>query len=169
MKHRAAQILVLVLAGTLTLFGAAWAVPDPVVLGTAVQTITMSRGSGFAGASAMSIAYHPIYKQYYGANGGNASFSGFVWNESGTLLQTQTPVGVDCRGINYNPATGTIEVVSYGAKTATAGSEYGLHVLGLTVAGLQTGTATMSLQPVASGRPSATIRPLPRRLTFRPP
>jgi hypothetical protein len=148
MKHNAAQILALVLAGTLTPFGAARAVPDPVVLGTAVQTITMSRGSAFAGVSAMSIAYHPIYKQYYGANGGNSSNSGFVWNESGTRLQTQTPVGLDCRGINYNPATGNIEVVTFGAKTATAGSMYGLYVLDLTVAGLQTGTATQSLQQV---------------------
>lgn len=119
------------------------AATDPTVLPAAVPTITMNRGSGYFGDTPMGMGYHPGFNQYYGAIGGNPGFSGFVWSAAGNLLQTLTPINVDVRGVNYNPNTNSIEVVTYGANFG--GGPYGLFAMGLGPSGLYTGSNSQVL------------------------
>ena len=123
----------LVAGGLLVGSAAAYAVA---VLPNAVPTINLS-GSG-NGSTPMSIAYHPSFNQYYGALGGSASFSGFVWDAAGNLLGSQTPINIDSRSLNYNPNTGLIENVTFAAVGGGAG--FGLFSMGLDGSGLFTGS-----------------------------
>lgn len=116
---------------------AARADQDPIVLPTAVPTIKLELGAA-AGGATMAVAFYPGNGgRYYATLGGLPSQPAFVFNATGTLIQTQSPINVDCRGISYNWNTNALEVVAYNAK---AGG--GLFQMGLTSGGNFTGTNT---------------------------
>ena len=138
---------------------------DPVVLPTATPTITLNIGSGYAGSTPMAIGYHPSFDRYYGAMGGNPDYSGFVWDASGGLIQTHTPINVDVRSVYFNPNTSAIETVSYGA---VYGYE-GLYLMGL-AGGFYTGSnlqALASLPGLASDQSMPAYDPGRNRLYSR--
>lgn len=116
---------------------------QPTVLPNGQATINLSRGTGFVGTNTMALTHHPGFNQYYGGNGGSGTFSGFVWDASGTLIQTLTPINVDIRGVNYNANTNTIQVVTFNA--IAGGAPSALMDMGLTGAGLYTGSNTSVL------------------------
>ncbi|MBT3200601.1 MAG: PEP-CTERM sorting domain-containing protein [Phycisphaerales bacterium] len=89
------------------------------------------------------IAHHPGFDQYYASQTGYPTAKAYVWDASGTLLQTHYPLNIDGRSWNYNPGTGNIEMVAY--------SPYGLYTMGLDAAGLLTGADTNTNPAVGSG------------------
>jgi hypothetical protein len=105
-----------------------------------VATPTIDLTGTIDGSVAMGLAYDPVTNQYYGAEGGSTSTPGQVWNSSGNLLQTLSPINVDTRGIWYNPNTGTVQVETYASNSGSSGQ--GLFNMGLNGAGLFTGTNT---------------------------
>ena len=90
-----------------------------------------------------SIAYHPTFDQYYAADIGNGSFPGFVFDNSGTLIQTQDPINVDVRALYYNSNTGFVESVSYNA--ISAGPQRGVIHMETDPAGLYNGSTSILL------------------------
>jgi len=137
MSNRLFRIIAPVLAGFSTLTVAS---AGPVILPVATSTINLNRGAGFAGSTAMNIAFHPGFNQYYGGHGGNINFSMFVWDSAGNLLQTFTPSGVDTRALNYNGNTGALEDVTFNA--IAGGNPSGLVQMGLDGSGLFNGSNT---------------------------
>ncbi len=114
-----------------------------VILPNALPTISLSGASESNNTdNTSSIAYNPVFQQYYGAHIGNPSFNGFVWNSAGTLLQTR-PLGTDARAFNYNPNTNSVEIVTYAAQYSG-----GLYSTGLDGSGLLTGTNSFVLGPL---------------------
>ncbi len=104
----------------------------------AARTILLS---GTTGAQS-SVAYHAGFDQYYSAGIGTTSQPGYVSDSSGNLLQTQTPLNIDVRSINFNPNTGLMEVVTFNA--VSGGVDRGLIEAQLDGSGLYTGgTATL--------------------------
>jgi hypothetical protein len=92
------------------------------------------------------IAYHPGFNQYYGADSGDPARRGYVWDASGNVVQNfPPPIGVDFRGVNYNPNTGNIEVVTFNAVTGDGGNVQGLMTMGLDGSGFYTGVNTNTL------------------------
>ncbi len=115
----------------------------PVVLANGVSTITLSLADATSGTTPMSIGYDPGFDQYYGGRGGNSSFSGIVWSGAGVSLGAQTPINVDIRGVNFNPNTGAIEIVTFNA--VSGGSPSALMTMGRNGAGLFTGVNVAAL------------------------
>jgi hypothetical protein len=113
---------------------------DPVILTNAIPTLTLS---GPGNSTPMNITYDPVLQQYYGADGGGNSSSGFVWSSNGTLLQNTT-FNLDSRAINYNPNTGNIEDVTF-AAAGNFSSSYGVFAVGRDGSGLYTGSNTQLL------------------------
>ncbi|MCB1746724.1 MAG: PEP-CTERM sorting domain-containing protein [Gammaproteobacteria bacterium] len=130
----------LLIALGLALTSAANAVP---ILANGQATINLVEGGNINGSTPMGVAYHSGFNQYYASRGGSSSYSGYVWNASGTLLQNQTPLGVDARGWNYNPNTNQMELVSYNATGG--GASFGLFNMHLDGSGLLTGANTQIL------------------------
>lgn len=95
-----------------------------------------------------SIAYHPLFDQYYGGDAGSTAGPGLVWSGTGTLLQSTAVSGVDFRAINYNPNTNSIEVVSFAALSTNVDADRGLFTMGLDGAGLYNGVNVESLVEV---------------------
>jgi hypothetical protein len=91
----------------------------------------------------MAIGYNPTFSQYYGGTGGNASFTGMVWDATGARVNTTTPINVDARSYYYNGNTGDIELVTFNAVAGGAG--LGLYQMGLDGSGFFTGTNTQLL------------------------
>ncbi len=109
--------------------------------GNANPTIFLPADGGIA---AMTVAYHPGFKQYYGSGGGNPSNPGYVWDASGNLLQGGgygNPVGIDVRSWNWNPNTGKLEILPYGVNFGA----YALSNPNLDGSGLLTGSNTSIL------------------------
>lgn len=69
------------------------------------------------------IAYDPVAGLYYGGTAGSSSLTGRTWDSTG-VLQSATTLGIDIRGVWYNPNTGTVETNTYNASSAFP--EYGL-------------------------------------------
>lgn len=65
--------------------------------------------SGSAGISQASLVWHPVYKRYYSARQGNASFPLHTWLAAGGISVFNSTAGVDTRGMWYNPTTAQIE------------------------------------------------------------
>lgn len=94
------------------------------------------------GSAESSVAYHPGFDQYYTSGIGDTSRPGFVYDSTGTLIHTEDPLNIDVRAINFNPNTGLLEVVTFGA--VTGGVDRGLIEAQLDGSGLYTGgTATL--------------------------
>jgi hypothetical protein len=104
-------------------------------LATGNPTLVLTSGS--SGTYKSGIAYVECFQQYYGCDTGSTSRPYEVYDATGALLQTSTAVGIDTRGIWYNPNTGNLEVATYGAVSGGAGR--GLLAVGLDGAGLYTG------------------------------
>ena len=121
--------------------------------GTATVTLSMN---GTTGGSPMNIAWDPTFQQYYGGMGGNANYTGVVWNSSGSAIQLLTPLNTDLRSFYYNSHTGNIEDVTFSASTAS--DNYGYFTAGLDGSGLLTGIYT-SKGVVLSGLPSSQTVP----------
>jgi hypothetical protein len=119
------------------------ALAQPTILANGIPTITLSRGTGFVGSTPMSIAYNPVFNQYYGGIGGNPGDSGFVWSATGALLQSLAPINVDARAYNYNPNTNAVKCITFNA--VAGGSPAGLVTMGLNGSGLFTGSNTNTL------------------------
>jgi hypothetical protein len=136
---------------------------SPAALGqflpSGISTITLSM-SGTSGSSAMNIAWNPNFQQYYGGMGGAPTYTGVVWNSSGTVLQLLTPVNTDIRSFYYNSNTGNIEDVTYSANnpSSSPSANYGYYSVGLNGSGLLTGVYT-SKGVVLSGLPSVQTVP----------
>ena len=94
--------------------------------------------TGVAGTP-MNIAWIPAFQQYYGGGGGNPSDTGRVWASNGTVVQSLAPINSDLRSFYFNPNTGNLEETTYSAN-APFSSSYGMLIVGLTPAGLLTGT-----------------------------
>ncbi|MEQ8802351.1 MAG: hypothetical protein RLP45_09950 [Haliea sp.] len=93
-------------------------------------------------AAESSVAYHPGFSQYDTSGIGTTSRPGFVYDNAGTLIHTEDPLNIDVRAINFNPNTGLLEVVTFGAVTGGVGR--GLIEAQLDGSGLYTGgTATL--------------------------
>lgn len=120
------------------------------VLPNGERTIFLERGPG-AGSTPMNIAHHPGFDQYYGSNGGNPSFSAWVWDSDGTRIQDLAALGIDARSWAYHPGADRLQVVSFDARNG--GSGRGLIEAQTDGAGLLTGgTATiLSSMPGMAG------------------
>lgn len=114
------------------------------VLPNGVPTIYLERGAG--SQTPMNIAYHPGFDYYYGSNGGNPGYPGWVWNSSGTRIQDLAAVNIDVRSWYYNPNTGQLEVLSYNAMGG--GAQRGLIAPGVDGSGLLTGGTTTLMASV---------------------
>lgn len=106
--------------------------------GNANPTIFLKADGGIA---AMTVAYHPGYKQYYGSGGGWPGNPGYVWDAGGNQLQGGMGVGVDVRAWNWNSNTGQLEILPYGVQ----GGVYPLTTPDLDGSGLLTGSNTTLL------------------------
>jgi len=109
--------------------------------GNGIPTVFLPADQGIA---AMTVAYHPGFKQYYGSGGGSPSNPGYVWSSSGTLLQGGgygNPVGIDVRAWNWNPNTNQLEILPYGVQ----GGVYALSTPNLDGSGFLTGSNTSLL------------------------
>lgn len=122
-------------------------------LTTGIETITLSL-SGVNGSTPMNIAWHPGFQQYYGGRGGSSSYSGRVWNSSGSIVQTLTPINTDLRSFFYNSNTGNLENVTYAAYYSSSG----YRTVGLDANGLFTGSYT-NFSVTLSGLPSDQAAP----------
>lgn len=135
------KVLLIALVGAL----ATAAYADP-----AVRTIFLPRGAG-AGATPMSVAYHPGFDRYYASNGGNPGYAAFVWDGAGNPIQTQEPINVDVRAWNYNANTAQLEIVAFNA--VGGGTIGGLVAPGVDGSGNLTGgtTALLGAMPGLNG------------------
>lgn len=122
-------------------------------LTTGIESITLSL-SGVEGSTPMNIAWHPGFQQYYGGRGGSSSYSGRVWNSSGAIAQTLTPINTDLRSFFYNSNTGNLENVTYAAYYSASG----YRTVGLDANGLFTGSYT-NFSVTLSGLPSDQVAP----------
>ncbi len=113
-----------------------------VIKSNADETIQLS-ASGITPNTA-SIAYDPTKGLYYGSKAGASRYTAAVWNTSGTLQQTLSPMNADARGWNYNSNTGNVELVTYTSDLLTVGRDG---------SGLLTGSYTTQLSNM-SGSPS---------------
>jgi hypothetical protein len=112
---------------------------QPTILPNGVPTINLGIG-GAAVDQPMTVAFDPVFNQYYGGIGGFTTRPAYVWNAAGVLLQTQQPANVDVRAYNYNPNTNALECITFNA--INGGSPAGLVVMGLNGSGLLTGSNT---------------------------
>lgn len=122
-------------------------------LTTGIESITLSL-SGVEGYTPMNIAWHPGFQQYYGGRGGSSSYGGRVWNSSGAIVQTLTPINTDLRSFFYNSNTGNLENVTYAAYYSSSG----YRTVGLDANGLFTGSYT-NFSVTLSGLPSDQAAP----------
>ncbi len=109
-----------------------------------------------AGCYQMGLGYDPALKQYYGGGGGNPSCNGTVWNEDGAVIQNISPIGVDLRSVYFNPNTGNIETLTYGAKS-NYNSLDGLVTLGRDTSGLYTGNNSVVLPSFTGQRDDSSV------------
>ncbi|MAU40821.1 MAG: hypothetical protein CMF31_04285 [Kordiimonas sp.] len=131
-------------AAALTLsFGVADTAEAISIKPTATATIQLL-GSGQVSNSA-SVGYDPVAGLYYASRAGSSSYTANVWDNSGTLQQSLSPMNADARGWNYNANTGQMELVTFTSDLLTVGR---------TAAGLLTGTYTTQLNNMA-GSPSS--------------
>ena len=119
-----------------------------------LPTITLPRGPTGGGLNPMAIAYHPGVGKYYGGTGGNTGYPGYVWGPTGALQQSYAPIGVDIRGVNYNPYrpfSNRVEVVTYNA--VGGGTPAAVVAMGLTNGGFYGGinTNVLSIMSGAAG------------------
>ncbi|WP_431474003.1 PEP-CTERM sorting domain-containing protein [Marinobacter sp. KM021] len=92
-----------------------------------------------------SIAYDPTLGLYYGSRAGSSSYSAAVWDDTGALQQTLSPLNADARGWNYNSNSGQLELVTFTSDLLTVGRD---------ASGFLTGTYTTQLNDM-SGSPNA--------------
>jgi len=86
------------------------------------------------------VAYHPGFDRYYGADSGSPDRRGWVWDATGTVVQNfPPPLGVDVRGLYYDPTRDAIEAVTFNAVNGDGGIQQGLFGLGLDGGGLYNG------------------------------
>ena len=138
---RSVLITSIMLIGML-LIGATVANAQP--LPAAQRTVLLPRI--IAGNTPMNVAFHPGFQQYYASDGGNSSYTAWVYDLGGAVVQTQQPVNIDVRAWNYNPATDLMEVVSFNALGGGAGRgliDAELDGSGLLTGGTSTLLATM--------------------------
>lgn len=73
--------------------------------------------------NAASIAYDPSFGLYYGSRAGNPDYTAAVWDASGSLQQTISPMNADARGWNYNSNTGDLELVTFTSDLLSVGRD----------------------------------------------
>ena len=120
----------------------------------------------------MNVAYDPVAQRYYGGIGGSPTRGAHTWDSSGALLAATAPMNVDLRSVFYNPNTGQIETVSFGASIASFASDvrYGLVALGRDGNGVLTGSNTRILAaplPVAADESVVAYDPARNRIYSR--
>ena len=129
----------------------------PTILPTAVPGTVLNFT---AGAYPMNVAYDPVALRYYGGTGGSPGVEANTWDASGTHLLRTQPINVDLRSIYYNPNTGAIETVSYGANSSGFSGDvrYGLLVLGRDGSGLLTASNNRILAaPLSTANAQAVV------------
>jgi hypothetical protein len=141
---RSGTLFAVVLAATLALTSAVLADQDPVVLPTAVHTIDLNVGT-VPPTTTMGVAFFPQLNRYYGGTGGfaNGAVPAYTFSAAGALLATTNPINVDCRGFYYNVRTNSLEMTSFNTKAG--GTGLGIFRLGISGAGVPTGTNTLVL------------------------
>jgi hypothetical protein len=103
-------------------------------------------------AAPLNVTWNPTLRQYYaaGAGSGEPMYSkGYVFSETGTLLQTFSELEHDLRSINYNPNTNKLEAMTFNARDGgigtVGGRPQGLFEANLDAGGLFTGSTSMLL------------------------
>ena len=74
---------------------------------------TQTFATAATGSNPMAFIYHPGRNFYYSIFGGSAAYGMDVWNATGTLLSTITPIGYDFRGVWWTPNTSQLEGSGY--------------------------------------------------------
>jgi hypothetical protein len=87
---------------------------------TKVLELQMPQGGGANGAA---VAWQPVFKYYYAAMAGNASFPFAIFNANGKQVNSKEDTcGADMRGLWYNPKTKRLEANLYpGEEVITIG------------------------------------------------
>lgn len=125
-----------------------------VILANAVPTFNLAAPD--RESTPMTVAYHPGFNQYYAGIGGNPSFRAYTYDAAGNLLDTQDPINVDIRGINYNGNSGNIEINTFNA--VGGGDPDALMSMGLDGSGFFTGvngTVLGTMPGMPSGQAAA--------------
>jgi hypothetical protein len=68
---------------------------------------------GDMGSNSGSVVWHPVFKRYYTAIIGNASYTMAIFDAKGKLLEGDIDAEYDYRGMWYNPSTKRIEFNCY--------------------------------------------------------
>lgn len=141
-----------VLLSMLAFFSFAEKASAQMIPANAVRTVFLSIPGG---THRSSVAYHPLFDQYYTAGIGNPGRPGYVHDSSGALLHTEVPLNIDVRSINFNPNTGLLEVVTFAANSGSPG--YGLIEAELDGSGFYTGGTTTLLASMPGNDGSQTM------------
>jgi len=111
----------------------------PIILNNAESTINFSTLQSHGGSS---VGYNPVNDQYYVTGIGTSSYGGQVFDASGTSVGSTQPVGVDVRSVYYDYNSGTMNTLSYNAKSGTSSGRDGVYQMGLDGNGVFTGSNT---------------------------
>ncbi|MEM8583506.1 MAG: hypothetical protein AAGF87_04510, partial [Bacteroidota bacterium] len=113
--------------------------PETVIVDMVEMGVTlMGYPSGFLDG----VAYNPVNDLYYATPGGNVAAPVYTFDGTGALVDTQVSgVGVDVRGMWWNPNTNQLEATGFGSS--------GFFVIDLDASGIPVGTSTAVVSPVS--------------------